>query len=407
MRKRTWWFALVLAWGGLFLCPGLSFGSGFALYEAGARSSALANAVVARADDLSAIFYNPAGLTQLPGLQVMGGLTAYFPRTEIVTHAGPVATRNLMETNGFISPHFFASYQVSNRVCLGLGIFSPFGLGTKFASGWAGNVSNIQTSIQTLTINPTIALKATDYLSFGAGLDIMYFSLDMQRVLPLPVIGPQEVGINGHTWGLGFNLGLLFKPLDYLSVGISYRSQVKQKLDGASYFHPVNGLDAAVSGSVILPDMIFSGIMLRPFKPLSVEAGLTWTHWGLFKRIDFKFDNPLGVLSDQKDWHDTWRAQLGVEYKLREWLDLRAGYAFENEPMPNQYVDYLVPTTGHRHNISFGTGFHWRAWTLDLAYMFVVLPDKTVNNSKSMGVLPSDFQGRRAQLLGASLAYKF
>jgi long-chain fatty acid transport protein len=52
------------------------------------------------------------------------------------------------------------------------------------------------------------------------------------------------------------------------------------------------------------------------------------------------------------------RAQLGVEYRLREWLDLRAGYAFENEPMPNQYLDYLVPTTGHRHNISFGTGFH-------------------------------------------------
>ena len=147
--------------------------------------------------------------------------------------------------------------------------------------------------------------------------------------------------------------------------------------------------------------------MLRPFKPLSVEAGLIWTHWGLFKRIDLKFDNPLGVLSDQKEWHDTWRAQLGVEYKLREWLDLRAGYAFENEPIPNQYVDYQVPTTGNRHNLSCGTGFHWRAWTLDLAYTFVILPDKTVNNPKSIGVLPADFQGRRAQLLGVSLAYKF
>ena len=74
MRKKTWWFALVLAWGGLFHCPGLSFGSGFALYEAGARSSALAGAVVARADDLSAIFYNPAGITQLEGTQAQFGM---------------------------------------------------------------------------------------------------------------------------------------------------------------------------------------------------------------------------------------------------------------------------------------------------------------------------------------------
>jgi long-chain fatty acid transport protein len=83
MRKRTRWFPVVLAYGWLFLCPSLSFGSGFALYEAGARSSALAGAVVARADDLSAIFYNPAGLVQLPGFQVMGA-HGLFPRTEIV-----------------------------------------------------------------------------------------------------------------------------------------------------------------------------------------------------------------------------------------------------------------------------------------------------------------------------------
>jgi long-chain fatty acid transport protein len=406
MRKRTWMFALVLVAGGILLGPRLSLGSGFALYEAGARSSALAGAVVARADDLSAIFYNPAGLTQLSGCQVMGGMTAFFPRTEIVTHAGSVATPNLMETNGFVSPHFFTSYQASNRVWLGLGVFSPFGLGTQFNSGWPGNVSNIKTNIQTLTINPTIALKASDYLSFGAGLDLMYFSLDMNRMLPIPFLGNQELNLTGHSWGLGFNLGIHFKPLDYLSAGISYRSQVRQRIMGVSYFHPYNSLDASATGTIILPDMVFAGIMVQPIKPLSVEVGFIWTHWGLFNKLDVNFNNALGILSEKKEWRDTWRPQIGIEYKPLAWLDLRAGYAFEHEPMPNKFADYLVPTTDRRHNFSLGTGVHWRAWTIDLAYTFVYLPDKSITNSQSSGVLASDFQGRRAQLLGVSLSYK-
>jgi long-chain fatty acid transport protein len=407
MWTRKWWFALVLAGGCLCFNPKTSLGSGFALYEAGARSTALASAVVARADDLSAIFYNPAGLVQLPGFQVMGGIAGIFPRDEIVTHFGSEATRNLLVTNGFAVPHFFTSYNVSNRVWLGLGLSSPFGLGTRFDSNWPGRVDNIKTSIQTLNINPTIAVKVTDFLSFGAGLDIMWFSLDMKRVLPLPILGPQEVDLNGHTWGVGFNLGLQLKPVDYLSLGVSYRSQVRQKVDGSSYFRPYSSLDAAASGCITLPDMIFAGIVIQPIKPLSVEVGFVWTHWGLFNKLDINFQNPLGVLSEHKNWHDTWRGQLGIEYKCYKWLDLRAGYAFENEPIPDKYVDYLVPSNGLRHNFSFGPGFYWRNWTLDLSYTFVYIPDRTVNNSQTIGVLPSDFQCRRAHELVTSLSYKF
>ena len=110
----------------------------------------------------------------------------------------------------------------------------------------------------------------------------MWFSLGMKRVLPLPVINSQEVDVNGHSWGVGFNAGLQLKPLDYLSLGVSYRGQVRQKMDGSSYFRPYSSLDAAASGCIILPDMIFAGIVIQPIKPLSVEAGFVWTHWGLF-----------------------------------------------------------------------------------------------------------------------------
>jgi len=140
---------------------------------------------------------------------------------------------------------------------------------------------------------------------------------------------------------------------------------------------------------------------------LSVEGGVIWTHWDLFRRLDIKFSNALGTLSESKQWQNTWRGQLGVEYKALPWLDLRAGYALENEPMPDRLADYLVPTTGRRHNFSAGTGFHWRAMTLDLAYTMVLMMDRTVNNSQALGVLPSDFQGRRSHVVVMSWGYKF
>jgi long-chain fatty acid transport protein len=405
--RKSRFCILVVSLGWLFAGAGPGYGSGFALYEGGARSSALASAVVARADDLSAIFYNPAGLVQLPKIQIMGGFTTFIPRVEIVTHFGPVTTPNLMESSVSFAPHFFASCQVAERVWLGLGVNSPFGLGIQYNHNWPGRFNLTQASIQTLNFNPTMAVKVTDYLSAGAGLDIMHFALDMKRVLPLPLLGPQAVDLQGGSWGLGFNLGLLLKPQDYLAVGVSYRSQVRQQVEGTARFRPFSAFDGDASGSIILPDMIFAGIMVRPTKRLSAEGGIIWTRWDSFKRLDIKFANALGTLSELKEWHNTWRGQLGVEYQALPWLDLRAGYAFENEPMPDRSADYLVPTTDRRHNFSFGTGFHWRAVTLDLAYIMVLMMDRTVNNSQAAGVLPSDFQGRLSHVVSMSVGYKF
>ena len=120
----------------------------------------------------------------------------------------------------------------------------------------------------------------------------------MKRILPLPLVGPQTLNLEGDTWGLGFNLGLHLKPNDKLSLGISYRSQVRQQVDGPARFQPYNVLNAPASGSIILPDMIFAGIMVRPLDNLSVEVGAIWTHWSLFRNFDIKFDNALGMLSE-------------------------------------------------------------------------------------------------------------
>ena len=405
MKWRWLWQVLVLVLAAVLGGPQPSCGSGFALYEAGARARALGGAVVGRADDLSALFYNPAGITQLPNLQAMAGFTAILPSTEIVTHPGGINQHNHMKENAFFPPHFYLSYQVSKSVWLGLGVFSPFGLGVEFKPGWPGSINNIKTTISTININPTVAVKITDYLSAAAGLDIMYFDMEMRRVLPLAT-GFQDTTLKGDSFGIGFNLGLHFKPVDYLAVGISYRSQVKQDVHGDATFAPASNLNCDFQGSTILPDMIFTGVMIKPIKPLTLEVGFIWTHWGLFRQMVFNFKNPLGTLIEQKNWRDAWRLQMGVEYKATDWLDLRAGYVFDGEPIRNGFADYIVPASD-RHYFSFGPGFRWRMFTLDLSYTFMFMADNNINQSAALGFLPSKYQDRHAHLFGASLGVKF
>ena len=93
----------------------------------------------------------------------------------------------------------------------------------------------------------------------------------------------------------------MLKPRDYLSFGVSYRSQVRQQVSGPARFQPFNASERHASGSIILPDMIFAGIMVRPLEKLSVEAGVIWTHWALFRNFDVKFDNrPRHVIRTER-----------------------------------------------------------------------------------------------------------
>ncbi len=405
--SRRGWFVLVAAWGWLIMAPGSGYGSGFALYEAGARASALMGTMVARADDPSAIFYNPAGLVQLSGLRVMGGLSFIVPQADIVTKAFGASTSTWLDGQMHVVPHFFATYELTDRVWLGLGVNSPFGLGTKYNDNWPGRFNLIKADIQTLNINPTVAVKITDYLSVGGGLDIMYFNFDQKRALILPLLGSQTLHLAGDTWGLGFNLGVLLKPRDDVSIGVSYRSQIRQQITGPAQVQPYSPLNTTASGGIILPDEVFAGIMVRTTEKVSVEAGVIWTNWSLLRNFNVKFDNALGMSSERQGWHNTWRGQVGVEYRALPWLDVRAGYALENEPMPDQYVNYLVPTSNLRHNFSCGAGFRWRSMTMDLAYTLVYIPDRFVNSSVATGVLPSTFQNRLGHVIVCSLGYKF
>ncbi len=412
----------------LFLTGGrICSGAGFALYEGSARGNALGGAVVGMADDPSAVFYNPAGITQLPGIQTMAGATFILPASDIVTTSGGARTRTESVDNVWFPPHLYLTGQVTDSLWLGFGSFSQFGLGTEFDQNWPGRYNSYKAFIESVTINPNVVYKVNNQLSVAAGLDIIYFDIELDRKIdPLGLNNPAfdvDRQLKGDAFGYGFNLAVHYKPLDWLSMGVSYRSQAKVDVEGTSDFTKPAALaaspalsrffnDTDASGSIILPDMLFMGIAFKPIDRLSMEVGATWTRWSLYNTlsIDYEID-PMGsgrpaAYGSIKDWRDAWRFQIGAEYRLLDWLDLRGGYTYDETPDPNARVDYLVPAND-RHLFALGSGAHWGNWTFDLSYTYLHIVERHVSARPADSVLESDFENGHAHLIGASVGYKF
>ena len=410
--------------------------AGFALYEASARGNALGGALVARADDPSALFFNPAGITQLPGLQMMAGATFILPSTDVTTRGATTTTTSSVDRVWFPA-HFYATYQATDKVWLGLGMFSPFGLGTEFDDNWPGRYNSYKAVIQTLTVNPNIAFKLNDKFSFALGLDLMWFDLTLKRRIDTTLIARQaripfalgdvDRSLTGSTVGVGGNIAFWGQPYDWLKLGLSYRSRTSVSVTGdadfvkSQQFNSIPALggffnNTTAQGTITLPDELYMGAAFYPTKNFSVEVGAIWTGWSSYSALTISYSKaPIPnypapgndtVFVDPKNWHDTWRPYIGFEYKATDWLDLRAGYAYDMEAIDNAYADYLVPAN-NRHLFSVGTGFYWQKWTLDLSYTYDLITSRDNVPAHETGVLPSSFNNGKAHMIGCSLGYKF
>ncbi len=452
MRGKSWALGALSVLLALFLTASQGYGAGFALYEGSARGNALGGILTGTADDPSALFYNPAGITQLPGFQFMTGVTFIAPMTDVTTknpYTGAEKTKS-EESNVWIPPHLYASYQYNDSLWFGLGVYSRFGLGTEFDNDWWGRYNSYNAVIQTLSFNPNIAFKLNDMISLAAGVEIMWMDLKLQQKIDAtapfvltgngatlkalgysttindPTTNALDVGskLTGDSFGYGFNVALHVKPADWVSFGVSYRSAVKQHLDGDADFDKPAALtsgplaaatatwfnDTDAEGSITLPDMLFLGVGFKPMDRLLIELGAIWTRWSTYDELTIQYDDPIlpgrSSVTKPKNWDDVWRLCIGVEYRATDWLDLRAGYIYDESPIPDSTVDYLV-TTDDRQLFTFGTGIHWNGWTLDLSYMYLKNKDRSVDLRLEDGVYESEFENGDAHLIGVSLSYKF
>ncbi|MDR2349663.1 MAG: outer membrane protein transport protein [Deltaproteobacteria bacterium] len=401
---------------------------GFAIYDYGARGSALGGAALARKPDVSTVAHNAAQLTRLQGIGVGAGLT-FIATNMTVNHRDGAASGSTDAKRGaFFIPHAYLTGQITPRLFFGVGEFSRFGLGNEYPADWPGRFNVVSTSLATFSLNPAIAWKATDKLSLGGGLELLYASLDFSARTLFPVEGVEigEVQANLEKIddvGLGFNLALHYRHSDEWAFGIQYRAPVKIEGTGEAafdYVGPANEVlegafatvfhDGEAGGTVTLPESVAAGVSYSPTEKMSFELGVVWTGWSRYDSLDITLPSPLPVMVSPKEWKDSWRITSGAEFALKENLDLRLGYNWTESPMTRTYQDYSVPTE-NRHTFTAGLGYRTDDLSLDFAYVCVYSNGRNYDDNPyaagGTGTVDSESESSFAHELALTVAYRF
>jgi long-chain fatty acid transport protein len=432
MRRKTLLWIFLSTSLVVLMSAGSVFAAGFALYEGSARGLVLGAGMTGSADDAAAVFYNPAGITQLKGVQTMFGVTAINPEMNITT-SGYFAPSTIgptglipnpqpssggvtgMEHNVFFPPHAYVTSPITDRIYGGLGVFSRFGLGTEYTGDWPGRYNSTKATIKTLELNPNVAFKVADGFSLAAGVSAMWFDANLQKKLDTRVFGVGDTNfeLDGDSWGYGFNLAAHWKATDWVSAGISYRSRVKQNIDGGSVNVsrqiPAAGIvNTTGSVDITLPSEIFAGVTFKVLKNLSIGGGVYWTEWSTYDNLALNFNSPFAGRTSQvipKNWEDVFRYMIGVEWNMTPNWDLRLSYAYDEAPEPDSTIDYQLPDND-RQQFTIGVGYHNGPWLVDLAYMYILFSDRDVAARPADYILQGKFEGY-ADLLSLSFGYKF
>lgn len=381
----------LIAVAAILAIPAFAWGSGFGLYDADARATGMAAAFVARADDASAIAYNPAGLAFLTHNRALVNLTPVQPHVQV--SMGGFATDS--EQRWVAVPSAFYAHKLSDDVALGFGVFAPIGLGVQYPENYGGSLISYRSMGMAVFFRPAIAFKVTDDLSLGGSVDFVYSKMTVYRKLPYAMLGlPIDGSIDDRTsvdgTGFGFSLGALYKLGDDIRIGATYRHEVDIDYEGdvdysvqPSGIPMIDGMlgslffDQVVTSDITIPSEFTLGVMVQATPELSVSADLAWTGWSSVDVI------PMFHEVSQLDqdflmyWEDTWMLRAGFEYLATPWLALRGGYVRDNSPIPAEYLTPFAPDSD-RNEFTGGIGYkaqdaEGRGYHIDAAIRYIVL----------------------------------
>ena len=357
--------------------------AGFGIYEASARGNALGGALVGSTRDASAVYYNPANMTETTNVSFMVGSSFINPFCDVTVDNN---RQPKMNSGWFVVPTFYMIVPLSEDWRFGLGGYSEYGLGTKYGNYWALQSDTLETTIMQYTLNPNLSYKITDWWSIAGGVKMSYISFN-SKSRPFAPLSLVESELDGHDYSMGYNFATDFKVLDNVSLGFAYRSMINHNIKGdfdapgasALPLPPILGAHpdhTPASARLKLPQSITGGINWDVTQKFRLGFAATWTQWNSVHDIHFKMPGTLYDKTKPLNWRNAWRFGWSGEYDVTDDFTVRLGYVHDRDPS-GKYGTTMLPA-GDRHII--GTGFGWKLcenlkW--DVGYNFIIMQDST------------------------------
>lgn len=323
-----------------------------------ARAASLADAVVARPGDTSAIFLNPAGLADVE-------------RTTLTLHGHAAYSRFGWARPGEserVSERAIGGYGVSlvvpmpgpdwlRRFHLGAAVHVPTG-------GLIGVDASPREDAPTAPMYGTRLERTAATLSCGIALP-GWVDIGIGATLAPTLIAPATITFDPRRGtsvddgvvvrfdrdvptGWGLLLGIRFAPTRELAVGLAFRQGVTLRAQGALELRAGSALldDPLDFADFYSADEIAFGIAAFPIPGVSFSVDATWARWRAFRDAHARIPaQPL---------HDTVSLRAGFEWTER-WASVRAGYAWEPTPVPPQVgASSFLDSDHHVFTAGFG-----------------------------------------------------
>jgi len=377
LGKKTFILLLIL-----FIFSGFCYleASGFRNFELSARAATLGGAFVARVDDASAVFYNPAGLAFLTGFRLKTNIH-YLEITSTAEYPG--SPESFKSTPHQIRLSNSISLNIKDRIGFGIGGFTPNTMDTKWPESWVGNELSINSKVNTFYIRPVVAVKISNHLALGAGIDFIFANVawEYNRIFTFQESGSgyylavsSESDVSGK--GIGFVTGILIRISDNLRIGGRYQPNVKLDLEGLHSFripfgyNPDFFIDQEVTSTLTVPQEFVLGFMYSPVKSLSLQLDLQWIGMSKIKQWEFylnpqfyeEYDDYYGTKPDYArqgidlNLRNTSRIMFGIDYHFRNLISLRAGYTYQKSSADSQMLHPVFPDLD-TNILSFGIGY--------------------------------------------------
>ena len=417
---------------------GAASASGFALWEQNA--SGLGNAFAgsaAVADNASTIYFNPAGMTRLQAREFSLGANIITTSFQFQNDGSRVGAFQLAGDGGdgggtsFV-PNGYLSWQVAPDWYVGLGIGAPYG-NVEYDAPWKGSAHSNSFEIKTYNINPSVAWRANEWLSLGAGVSWQRITANYKSAVGIGGLTPaqtaaiaastKEFDADDDSWN--WNIGALFTVAPQTRIGVSYRSKTKYTLDGnISVTGPSAAINLAGSSGaktdVDLPDLFILSIAQGIGDQWEILGDVSWMGWSSVKELDIvrtspSLTSPAGSTAQilETRFKDTWRFALGANYKMRQDIKFRAGIAYDNSPVPND--EYRITSLPDNDRTWLTAGVQWKPTptsALDFGAAYIWVKETSINNpgwaraNPPQGLLRGDYDSY-SWLLGAQYSMGF
>jgi long-chain fatty acid transport protein len=375
----------------------------FRIFAIDAEAMGKGGAFTAEADNPSAVFYNPAGTTQLKGAaHVSLGFSTVQPFVDR-TNAG---AETQMRRDTFLIPSLFYVNDFGlDKVVFGLGASSNWGLGTEWAKDSFSRYVATKSEVENMDSMLTVGYALNDQWSLAVGGILDSSKLNKEKQIYQGTGADGEGQVKGKDAGsLGFTLSTLYKLNEQHQLGLLYRSEINLTYKGEvtafglndsgpqPYFTIFGGTQYSTKfmTDLTLPRSVALGYSYRPDDKWRFNFDLEWMDWSSVESEDLVFpDEPnatrLAILDaltkSDRDWNSVFSFGVGTEYAWNARTRIRGGYFYNPTPIPEANFDTAVPTAD-AHGINLGVGYSINDHaTLDLAWTGMFYEDWSITNN--------------------------